>query len=62
MGKGTMTVKEMMDALQIGRSKAYEIVNAKCFPSFRIGRKILISREGLEEWIRNGGTAQDENN
>lgn len=51
MDKGTMTVKEMQDYLSIGRVKAYELANTAGFPSIRIGRKVLISCEGLKRWI-----------
>lgn len=52
MDKGTMEVKEMQTYVGVGRRKAYELANSKGFPSFRIGRKILISREGLERWMK----------
>ena len=54
--KRTLTVKELQTALSVGRSTAYELVNSKGFPAFRIGKKILISAEGLEEWMKKGGT------
>ena len=52
MDKATMTVREMQNYMSIGRAKAYELVYQKGFPSFRIGRKILISREGLTKWMK----------
>jgi len=50
--KGTMTVYEMGEFVGIGRKKSYELANSEGFPSFRVGRKILISREGLERWLK----------
>ena len=47
-----MPVRELEIYLGIGRKKAYELVNSKGFPSFRIGRKVLISRDGLERWMK----------
>lgn len=50
--KVAMTVREFGTSLGIGRKKAYELVNSKGFPSFRIGRKVLINREGLKRWMQ----------
>lgn len=52
MEKANMTVREMGAYMGVGRKKSYELVNSKGFPAFRIGRKILISKEGLEKWIQ----------
>ena len=50
--KQTMTVKEMAEALSIGSVTAYQLVNSEGFyPAFRIGRKILVNREKLQEWL-----------
>ena len=57
-GKRTFTVKELQAALGVGRSTAYELVNSNGFPAFRIGKKILISAEGLDEWIKKGGNKE----
>ena len=59
--KSTLTVKELIDFLNVGRKKAYELVNSKGFPAFRIGRKVLISRDGLERWIKEQQDRKDEN-
>lgn len=58
--KRTLTVKEMQTVLGIGRVTAYELCNSEGFPSFRIGKKILIDSERLNEWIRNGGEVKHE--
>ena len=50
--KPTMTVRELMEFLSISRATAYELVNNSSFPSFRIGRKVLINRASLEEWMK----------
>ena len=51
-GKQTMTVKEMAESLSIGSVTAYQLVNsADFYPAFRIGRKILINRQRLQEWL-----------
>lgn len=47
----TLTVEEMAHELHVSLPTAYELTREKAFPSFRIGKKVLISRTGLEEWI-----------
>ena len=46
-----MTVEDMAEELTVGRSIAYELVQQPGFPSFMIGRRVLVSRKGLQEWI-----------
>lgn len=52
MDKATMTVKELQSYVGIGRRQAYELCNSNGFPSFRIGRKVLVNREGLDRWMK----------
>ena len=35
----------------VSRASAYELMSAKDFPSFRIGKRILVTKEKLVEWI-----------
>lgn len=60
-GKNTLTVRELMGFLSIGRKKAYELVNSTGFPSFRIGRKVLISMDGLVRWMKQQEEKRNEN-
>lgn len=52
MEKATMTVEEMRLFMGIGKRQAYNLANSRDFPSFRMGRKILINRERLAEWMK----------
>lgn len=52
MGRITMTVEEVADALGVSRSSAYEAVRAGEIPSVRVGRRILVPRAALEELLR----------
>lgn len=47
----TMTVKEFSATYGIGQNKAYELVNAQGFPMIRCGKKIIIIRSKVDEWI-----------
>ena len=46
-----MSVEDMADELTIGRNVAYQLVQQPDFPSFMIGRRVLVSRQGLQDWI-----------
>lgn len=47
----TMTVEEAAEVLGISRSLAYEGVHSGEIPSITVGRRILIPRAALEEWL-----------
>jgi len=49
--KLTLTVAEAADLLGVSLPTAYELAHSKGFPTLRIGRKLLISRAGLELWV-----------
>lgn len=49
--KEYMKVAEMAEFLQIGRSRAYELVGSGEIPSVRIGRSVRVSRSKLERWL-----------
>ena len=49
--KKLITVKEFIEEYGIGTNKAYEIVNSKGFPVIRLGKKILIIRDRIDEWL-----------
>ena len=46
-----MTVEEMGLEMGISRATAYELAQRSDFPSFSIGRRVLVSRDGLLKWI-----------
>ena len=45
-------VDDIQHIFGIGRTKAYQLMDSSGFPSFRLNRKVLVSRDRLEEWIR----------
>lgn len=47
----TMTVKEFCSEYGIGMNKGYELINTKGFPMLRVGRKILIIRSKVDQWL-----------
>lgn len=48
----TMSVEEMGKELGVSRSIAYELTKQPGFPSFSIGHRTLVSRDGLKQWIK----------
>lgn len=60
MEKLTMTVEETGKVLGVSRPVAYELTKREGFPTVRVGRRILVSREGLRQWLlKEAGAAQD---
>ena len=52
MNAKTIRAKELMGILGIGRSKVYELIHSEGFyPAFKIGRKILINVDKLNQWL-----------
>ena len=47
------TVPEALEASRIARTKLYEEIAAGRLPIVKIGRRTLIRREALEQWLRN---------
>ena len=54
--KLTCTVSEAAKILGISRPTMYDLVHKGTIPSVTVGRKILISRAALIDWLENGGT------
>lgn len=51
MEKLVYTVNETAKLLNIGMNKAYELIQNQQIPNVRIGRKILIPKKSLENWL-----------
>ena len=52
--KITLTVTEAADMLGISLPKMYEIVRIGRIPSSRVGKKIVISRQAVLDWLKEG--------
>lgn len=56
--KKLITVKEFASEYGIGTNKAYEMVNSKGFPIVKLGKKILIIKDRVDEFLyRNIGNS-----
>ena len=47
----TLTMPEVATYLGIGRTAAYNLAHSEGFPSFRIGRRLLVCKAALDAWI-----------
>ena len=46
-----LSVPEMGTALGISRAGAYELARSEGFPALRIGNRIVIPKDKLQEWV-----------
>ena len=46
-----LNVKQLADLLGVSDSSVYELIQGDGFPSLRIGKRIVIPKEELREWI-----------
>lgn len=60
----TYNVSETADVLQVSRPTVYQLMKRADFPAFKVGKRTLVSAEGLRKWVlkQAGGVADDRNN
>ena len=46
-----LSVPEMAAALGISRAGAYELARSERFPALRIGTRIVVPKDKLQEWV-----------
>ena len=49
--KKTLSAPELAECLGISRAGAYNLMQAQDFPSFRIGKRVLVTNAALEKWL-----------
>lgn len=47
-----LDTKQLANALRISRAGAYNLLSSKGFPTLRIGRRKLVMKDDLIEWLR----------
>lgn len=50
--KIALSVAEAAELLGLSRPSVYRLMRCEGFPCFKLGTRTLISRSGLEEWVR----------
>ena len=51
MEKKTLSVAEAAKVVGISSRYMYDLVKTEGFPTIRIGRRLLVSAKGLEQWL-----------
>ena len=47
-----LSVPELAATLDISRAAAYDLTRSQGFPALRIGKRIVVPKEQLHQWIR----------
>lgn len=51
MVKRLLKAKDLSDILGCGKTKAYQLMNSRTFPSIRIGKNLYVDEEKLSQWL-----------
>ena len=54
--KMTLSVREAAELIVISKPKMYELIHSNEIPSIRVGKKIVIARQALMDWLSEGDT------
>ena len=49
--KLTWSASEAAEIVGVSVSKMYEMMRIEGFPTIKLGKRLLVSRKGLERWI-----------
>ena len=49
----TLKACEAAEVLRISKSKVYELAQSESFPAIRIGKRVVIPRDKLIQWMNN---------
>ena len=47
----TLNAREAAGVLRISKSKVYELAQSESFPAIRIGKRVVIPRDKLIQWM-----------
>ena len=48
----TLNADEMAAVLHISRARAYQLLHRAGFPTLKIGRRLLVTKDALRDWMR----------
>lgn len=51
--KLALSVADTAELLSVSQPTVYELMRRADFPSFKLGKRTLVSRQGLEAWVQN---------
>ena len=55
----TLKAHEAAAVLRISKSKVYDLARTESFPAVRIGKRVIIPRDKLIEWMYNQAEVSD---
>lgn len=55
----TLNAREAAQVLRISKSKVYELAQSESFPAIRIGKRVVIPRDKLIQWMNNQAEVSD---
>ena len=55
----TLKAEEAAKVLRISKSKVYELARTEFFPAVRIGKRVVIPRDKLLQWMNNQAEVTD---
>lgn len=47
-----LTVKDVSKILHKGINQTYTLFNSKAFPSFKIGKRMYITKDAFADWLK----------
>ena len=47
-----LTVKDISAILKIGITQSQKLMGSPAFPSYRIGKKMFVTEDALENWLK----------
>lgn len=47
----TLSAEQLAQVLNISRAGAYQLMHAKDFPTLRIGKRMVVPKEQLRQWM-----------
>lgn len=53
--RATFSPEELQTLLGVGRRKVYDGLNSGAIPSIRLGKRFIIPRASIQDWLRNAG-------
>lgn len=51
MDRLTLTAEDVQKMMGIGKNAAYNLFNREDFPTIRVGRRMLVTREAFLRWL-----------
>ena len=45
-------VEDIESILHLGRTKAYQLMSSDAFPSFRLNRRLYVTKPNFEKWLQ----------